>query len=42
LFTGHFLDYSGSYAEMKALRPAKRGVPKIKLFGDRWDVHVSL
>ena len=41
VFTGHFLNYTGSYAEMKGYSPGKAGVPKIKLFGDRWDIHVS-
>ena len=40
--TGHFLNYHDSYAEMKALKPAKKGVPKIKFFGDRWDIHVTV
>jgi len=42
VITGHFLNYQDSYAEMKAMKPSKTGVPKIKLFGDRWDIHVSL
>jgi len=42
VLTGHFMNYQDSYAEMKAMKPSKKGVPKIKLFGDRWDVHVSV
>lgn len=41
VFTGHFLNYTGSYAEMKGYAPGKSGVPKVKLFGDRYDIHVS-
>lgn len=39
--TGSFLGYDGSYADMKGLIPGKPGVLKLKLYGDRWDVHVS-
>lgn len=42
VITGHFLDYQDSYAEMKAMKPSKKGVPKIKLYGDRYDMHVSV
>jgi len=41
ILTGHFLEYYGSYAERKDYNPGKTGVAKIKLFGDRWDIHVS-
>ena len=41
ILTGHFLEYYGSYAERKDYNPGKTGVPKIKLFGDRWDVHTT-
>lgn len=41
ILTGHFLRYEGSYAERMNLIPSKLGVPKITLFKDKWDVHVS-
>ena len=41
VLTGHFLEYSGSYAERKDYSPGKTGVAKIKLFGDRRDIHIS-
>jgi len=40
--TGHFLNYEGTYAEKKGYKPGKKGVAKIKFFGDKKDVHVSL
>jgi len=40
--TGHFLNYDNTYAEMKQYKPGKKGVAKIKLFGKRKDVHVTL
>jgi hypothetical protein len=39
--TGSFLTYDGSYADMKNYQPEKTGVVKIKLFGDRHDIHIS-
>ncbi|MHA1250803.1 MAG: metallophosphoesterase [Candidatus Helarchaeota archaeon] len=42
VLTGHFLNYEDSYAEMKAYKPGKKGVAKIKFFGDRWDIHCSI
>lgn len=42
ILTGHFLEYTGSYAEMKNMRPGKTGVAKVKLFRDRKDVHITL
>lgn len=41
IITGHYLDYCGSYAQMKGYAPGKIGSPKIKLFGDRFDIHPS-
>ena len=42
VLTGHFLEYDGSYAEAFTYPPGKPGVAKIKLFKDRWDIHVSV
>ena len=39
--TGSFMDYDGGYADMKGLIPGKPGVLKLKLYSDRWDIHVS-
>jgi len=41
VLSGHFLDYDDSYAEEAGMALGKTGVAKIKLFGDRWDIHVS-
>jgi len=42
VLTGHFLDYEGSYAEQHNMYPSKLGVAKIKLNGEKWDIHVSI
>jgi len=42
IVNGHFLDYKGSYAETWGLPLGAKGCVKIKLYGDSWDVHVSL
>ena len=42
VITGHFLNYEDSYAEMRNMKPGKKGIAKIKFFGDRWDCHVSI
>ena len=42
VLTGHFLNYAGSYGEAKNLRPDRPGAPKIKLYKNKWDVHVGL
>lgn len=42
VLTGHFLDYKGSYAEMKGLQPDKQGSPRIRLNGVVKDIHISL
>jgi len=39
---GSYLDWQGSYAEMKMYPPQKLGSPRIRLDGSRKDVHVSL
>ena len=42
VLTGHFLNYEDSYAERKNYKPGKKGVAKIKFYGDRWDLHCSI
>jgi len=42
VLTGGFLEYSSSYAERKNMYPTKTGVAKLKFFGDRFDVHISI
>ena len=42
ILTGHYLGYDKSYAQAKGYPPSKLGSPKAKLFGDRWDIHVSI
>ena len=42
ILTGHFLDYEGGYAEAKNYVPARQGAPKIKLYADKFDVHLSV
>jgi len=42
VLTGHFLEYHGTYQEQFCKIPGKLGVAKIKLFKDRWDIHVSI
>jgi len=42
VLTGHFVDWDGSYGEQKNYPLLKKGAAKVKLYGDRWDVHVSL
>lgn len=41
LLSGHFLNYDG-YAKMYGFEIGKQGSPKIKLFGDKFDLHPSL
>lgn len=42
VLTGSFLDYEGSYAQRKNMYPTQTGVAKLKFYGDRWDIHISL
>jgi hypothetical protein len=42
LLTGSYLSYDKSYAQNFGYPPAKLGSPKIKLFGNKWDIHSSL
>ena len=43
ILTGHYLNYEGSYAEMKSMRPEKQGSPTIILGSDnKFDVRVIL
>lgn len=41
VLTGHYLGYDLSYAQEKGFPPSKVGSPRVLLFGDRKDVHVS-
>lgn len=40
--TGSYLDYEDSYAEEKGLAPGKIGSPRIRLDGNKHDIHISL
>lgn len=42
VLTGSFLDYEGGYAQRKNMYPTQTGVAKLKFYGDRWDIHISL
>jgi len=42
VLTGNFVSWTGGYGEQKNYPLLKKGAPKIKLFGDRFDTHVSL
>lgn len=42
VLTGHYLNYEGSYAEMKGYRPEKQGSPTIELGGKKRDIRVVL
>jgi hypothetical protein len=42
VLTGHFMDYEGSYAEMKLLPPSPPGIAKISLYGKKHEIFVSL
>jgi len=39
--TGHFLNWTHSYAKAFGYSPDIAGVVNIKLFADRWDIHLS-
>lgn len=39
---GSFVEYWGSYAEMKALQPAETGTAKIMLSSDRWSIETYI
>ena len=39
--TGHYYNYGG-YAKEKGYSPTKIGSPKVKFFGNRFDIHVSV
>lgn len=41
VLSGHYLGYSLSYAQEKGMAPSKVGSPRIQLFADRWDIHIS-
>jgi hypothetical protein len=42
VLTGSFLDYENSYAQAKNYGPVKIGCPKIKLYKDKHDIHISV
>jgi|TARA_Y100000310_G_scaffold341663_1_gene441547 predicted phosphodiesterase len=42
VLTGSYLEWDGSYAQMKNYPISKIGSPKIKLFADRKDIHFSI
>lgn len=42
VLTGGYLGYEGSYASMKGYPPTKIGSPKVKLFSEKFDIHISL
>jgi len=42
VLTGAYLNYQGSYGEMKGFAPAKTGTPKIRLDGTRFDPIISI
>lgn len=42
LLTGHYLKYDGGYAQAKGMGLSRLGSPKVKLFGNKKDVHISL
>jgi len=42
ILTGHYLNYEGSYAEMKGYRPEKQGSPTIELGGKKKEIRVVL
>jgi len=42
VITGHYLKYTGSYAQAKGLPPSKLGSPKLKIFSDKFDIHISV
>ena len=41
LLTGHYLNYDKSYAQSKGLPISRMGSPKVKLFANKWDIHIS-
>lgn len=40
--TGHHVDWNGSYGEKKNYPILKKGFPRIRLYGDRQDIFVSI
>ena len=40
--TGHYLSYDNSYAQEKGMPIGKMGSPKIKLWGNKKDIHTSV
>lgn len=42
VLTGNFTNWDGSYGEKKGYALLKKGCPRVDLFGNRFDTHVSL
>jgi len=42
VLTGHFLNWEGGYAQTFGLDCCPSGAPKVSLFADRHDVHISI
>ena len=42
VITGSFLHYEDSYAQAKNYAPGKIGAPRIRLDGEKQDVHISI
>jgi len=40
--TGHYVDWNGGYGEKKNYPILKKGFPRIRLYGDRQDIFVSI
>jgi len=41
ILTGHYLRYDQGYAQMKGMTIGKMGSPKLKLFANKHDIHIS-
>lgn len=41
ILTGHYLNYDGSYAQDGGMSIGKQGSPKVKLYANKFDIHVS-
>jgi len=41
ILTGHYLRYDKGYAQAKGYPISKLGSPKVKLFSEKFDIHIS-
>lgn len=41
ILTGHYLNYDDSYAQERGYPIGKQGSPKVKLFSEKHDIHIS-